>query len=222
MSGMEKETMRKICLQLPLELFRPIFPHEVWDFVRKLDVIQFFQLGPSKVNSLSRVEMVGEESPKIIEKMTYVDKVEVLYQREHEYYCFLSENTPEILSQFLVGTISVLNPLRVTQEYIEFRIAGTETDISRIFRMLEQLHILCELKSTAPFSWREISIQEILTPKQREVLTATYHLGYYDIPRGISSKILASILGIKKSTFLEHIRNIEKKVIAVFCESYLL
>ena len=53
-----------------------------------------------------------------------------------------------------------------------------------------------------------------LTEKQRRVLTSAYRLGYYDLPRRISSEQLSKKLGIHKSALASHRRKAELRILA--------
>ena len=57
------------------------------------------------------------------------------------------------------------------------------------------------------------SLLSKLTPRQRQMLLVAYALGYYDVPRRISSDELSRHLNIDKSTIVEHLRKAERKLI---------
>lgn len=46
------------------------------------------------------------------------------------------------------------------------------------------------------------------------MLLTAYALGYYDVPRKISSVELSRHLNVDKSTAVEHLRKVEKKLVA--------
>lgn len=52
-----------------------------------------------------------------------------------------------------------------------------------------------------------------LTTTQREVFELARDRGYYQWPRGISTRELASELGVSKTTMLEHLRKAESKLL---------
>jgi hypothetical protein len=54
---------------------------------------------------------------------------------------------------------------------------------------------------------------ETLTPTQREVFHLAREEGYYEWPRGVSTRELADEVGISKTTLLEHLRKAEAKLL---------
>ncbi|WP_217350870.1 helix-turn-helix domain-containing protein [Salinadaptatus halalkaliphilus] len=58
-----------------------------------------------------------------------------------------------------------------------------------------------------------ISEREVLSARQQEVLKLARSNGYYSYPRETTSRELASKLDISKTTFLEHLRKAEAKLL---------
>ena len=57
------------------------------------------------------------------------------------------------------------------------------------------------------------SLLSKLTGRQRQMVLTAYALGYYDVPRRISSDDLARHLDVDKSTIVEHLRKAERNLI---------
>jgi hypothetical protein len=57
------------------------------------------------------------------------------------------------------------------------------------------------------------SLLSKLTTRQKQTLLTAYALGYYDVPRRISSDDLSRHLDVDKSTIVEHLRKAERKLI---------
>jgi len=51
-----------------------------------------------------------------------------------------------------------------------------------------------------------------------QALITAYSLGYYDVPRKVSSEEVSRHLKMDKSTFVEHLRKAERKVVAQVIE----
>jgi len=67
-------------------------------------------------------------------------------------------------------------------------------------------------------AFQPISPLSQLTEKKREVLLAAYKLGYYDIPRKITSQELAERLCLVDSTVVEHLRKAEQRLMTRLLE----
>lgn len=62
-------------------------------------------------------------------------------------------------------------------------------------------------------SIRENGVTDELTPRQREAFELARERGYYEWPRETDAATLASELGVAKSTFLEHLRSAESRLL---------
>ena len=58
------------------------------------------------------------------------------------------------------------------------------------------------------------AVDSDLTDRQREALRMAFHAGYFDWPRGASADAVAGELGIVQSTFSQHLRTAERKLLA--------
>lgn len=56
--------------------------------------------------------------------------------------------------------------------------------------------------------------ERTLSSRQREALTLARERGYYEWPRDVTATELAAELGVAKTTFLEHLRRAESKMLA--------
>ncbi|WP_255171321.1 bacterio-opsin activator domain-containing protein [Natrononativus amylolyticus] len=65
------------------------------------------------------------------------------------------------------------------------------------------------------------SLYEDLTDRQRAVLEAAYHRGYFEWPRDASGEELADSLGIAPATFAQHLRKAEQVVVDSLLSSSL-
>jgi predicted DNA binding protein len=57
-----------------------------------------------------------------------------------------------------------------------------------------------------------------LSPRQREALSTAMELGYYRIPRDVTTADVAAELDVERRTFEEHLRRAENKLVAALIE----
>ncbi len=115
-----------------------------------------------------------------------------------------------------------LQPMIYTGGYEWYRVmAFSEQDMRQLFRDLEEN---CKVEVTSPRSVSEESIHNdslvsttsllgTLTSKQARALVVALDNGYYNLPRNATAVELAQRLGIPRTSFVDHLRKAENKVI---------
>ncbi|MFB6300496.1 MAG: bacterio-opsin activator domain-containing protein [Halobacteriales archaeon] len=99
-----------------------------------------------------------------------------------------------------------------------------QTEVTRILDTLDDYYPSVELLSrremVSPDDARERyeAIRDDLTEKQWQAVTAAYHSGYFEQPRDRSAAEVAESLDISRSTFLQHLRAAEKKIVGGLTE----
>ena len=116
-----------------------------------------------------------------------------------------------------------LQPMVYTGGWEWYRVmAFSEQDIKKLFKDLESEH--CDVEVTSRKSISEESIHSSLlipagfllgglTGKQTRALIAALDNGYYNLPRNASALEIASRLGIPRTSFVDHLRKAQNKLI---------
>lgn len=91
-------------------------------------------------------------------------------------------------------------------------VIGQEADIKNLLKYASRSSSYKILGLTSLDTASESPLS-VLTAKQRQVLLTAFALGYYDMPRRISSEDLSRHLNADKSTVVEHLRKAERKII---------
>lgn len=98
---------------------------------------------------------------------------------------------------------------------MKVELVGKEDEISKFLQYTDKLsNNSFKILGLTSIDTKGESLLSKLTSRQRQILLTGYALGYYDVPRRISSDELSRHLGIDKSTIVEHLRKAEKKIIA--------
>ena len=110
------------------------------------------------------------------------------------------------------GAGYLLSPLRYGDGKLRFTYAGNARQLRDILGQARTrgLHYRILSLKEAEFA---VSLLDHLTKKQSEVLRVAYELGYYDIPRKITSEQLGRGLGMRAATVVEHLRKSEKRLL---------
>jgi hypothetical protein len=103
-------------------------------------------------------------------------------------------------------------PLGIGDGKVRFSFLGSEQQIKDFMEKIDAIGVRYRVVLLADANFSPISPLNELTEKQREVLIEAYKMGYYAIPRKITSKQLADKLGLVDSTVVEHLRKAEERL----------
>ena len=90
-------------------------------------------------------------------------------------------------------------------------LVGEEKALRSYMRGGELKRLAPKILSLTRLKPKSESTVSMLTPKQRQALVTAFGLGYYELPRKVSSDDLARLLKIDKSTLAEHLRKGRKE-----------
>jgi hypothetical protein len=96
---------------------------------------------------------------------------------------------------------------------MKVEVVGKETDVKEILQNASTWSNTYKILGLTSLDKKEESLLSRLSIKQRQALLTAFALGYYDVPRRISSEELSHHLNADKSTIVEHLRKAEKKLI---------
>ena len=147
------------------------------------------------------------------------------------------ERPDSTLLKVAVDADSVLTPFIEhggAVEQLEYRSVGVQRVIVTVDRSVDvrtYVESINEDNETIEFVARRESsggkggateriqaIDETLTDRQREVVQTAFYAGYFTWPREADSSTVASTIGIAQSTFQQHLRRAEEKILSALFE----
>ncbi len=100
--------------------------------------------------------------------------------------------------------------------------AFSEADVKKLFKELERKNCKVEITSRKAISEESVhssllisagSLLNDLTEKQARALVAAIDNGYYNLPRGASAMEIARRMGVPRTSFVDHLRKAQNKLI---------
>jgi hypothetical protein len=112
------------------------------------------------------------------------------------------------------GSGYLFGPPEFNEGRLRFTFVGTQRQVREFLGEAEKKGLQYKVISLTDADFGPDSLLNRLTEKQRNVLVAAYRLGYYDVPRRISSEELAEALHLRDGTVVEHLRKAENRLLA--------
>lgn len=150
-------------------------------------------------------------------------------------YRLLADHDEESLFQFTLES-SLIDTLvdrgavtqEVTSEHGQARFTvelPQEADAKSLYELLaeryDQVDLVGYHEHERPVQTRQefrASLEDRLTDRQLTALRTAYYSGFFDWPRGVDGDELAAMMDISRSTFHQHLRVAERKVLDAFFE----
>jgi predicted DNA binding protein len=152
-----------------------------------------------------------------LERVNIVEKADEISRDGNRSLMMVSGKFPDIYTDVIRKFFDTFNcfmefPARFTEGALTGSIVGTQEDINRFLSFAEAWGATYEVISVRKYQPRIEGALSNLTPKQYQSLEAAVRLGYFDIPRKISSRELAKRIGISHATVLEHIKKGQREI----------
>jgi HTH DNA binding domain len=123
--------------------------------------------------------------------------------------CLVVVDKPPICSASMgVGVVCLQCPYSQGGEKVAWKVLVRRSgDIRALVGRLKDKGISTHITSIS-----EVDQEELLTGRQKEVISTAVRLGFFDFPRKVSVTELGAKLGIKPSTLSEILRSAERKI----------
>ena len=203
--------LSKIGIELPQ--FRPI---------KSLQLLYFLRQDQTEFAAISLVEF---KDPKYtvadLLKGELLIEAQVLEKQKNGAYIVFMRGGPSLsslLSSIGVDSGYLYTPIGIGDGKIRISYLGSEEQVKDFMEKVDTIGIHYRVLQLADASFSLTSPLNLLTEKQRDVLLAAYRMGYYDIPRKVTTEDLARKLNVVDSTVVEHLRKAEQRLIKQIIE----
>lgn len=222
--------MRRLTIEVPLRQTESFWYEEMLFFkqVKSIEFLHFLKQGKEEFAFICRVEFSDSAlGIKDLSIPTWM-KVRVLEEeRKKGIFILLVSGKPppqEFRSASSrprgLGAIGTrvagvyITRFQLTKATARATFVGDAKSIRSLLNDYGRRGISFKTVSLSDAKFSRDSLLGSLTDKQREVLVTAYKLGYYNLPRRISSDQVAKVLGLANSTFVVHRRKAERRLLS--------
>ena len=187
------------------------------DALRSVKLVSYVRIDAREIAAIWRVNFPGR--PSNLEALFPRNRTRVrLLERtpDGEYILFVRQRQggrPAGIQDLLprAGAHVVL-PYEINEETVRLTYLGTGVQLRRAVAYLRREGVEARILSVTEARFGLDSPLTSLTAKQREVVLTAFDSGYYDLPRRIGSRQLATKLRIRAGTLVSHRRKAEARI----------
>jgi hypothetical protein len=150
-----------------------------------------------------------------LDAMDCVDRWEYLSGsgEGHRYLVsFTAPELPEELGDVMDDLVATCDP-ELSEDETTMSFVGPQDAISETIRTYESAGVTPVLERLGSYDGPAQPLDD-LTERQRQVLRTAYDMGYYEVPREVTTDDVAANLDVDASTVTEHLQRAERNLLA--------
>jgi hypothetical protein len=210
--------MREALVTIGDAAFEDLGIDELFALYQAAGIRDFEELACHGDSSVIQVEVDQRVDETQLDSLEYVEEWEWIPTSEEGHLYVIAFYAPELSDEIadrVADLIGTCDP-EVNDRGATLSLVGSQEAISDAINGYEDEGVSPELRKLGEYQGREQPLDE-LTGRQREVIQTAFEMGYYEVPRNVSSEDIAAELDVDPSTIAEHLQRAERNLL-----SYLL
>lgn len=208
--------MRKVIIEIEpyentKEAQRPLFTH-----IRSYEVLEVLKMDREEGLYVDLIECHLKENVSIDELSSIgdMDILSVIRSEGDKHICLVLGHAEEANDLYKGSELNLIYtaPSLISEDRIIVSFISGQKDIMKFVELVKARVGKVVNMTFKQSAYEKKNLLFILTDKQREIVTAAFRYGYYDIPKRISSEQLSRKVMISKPTLLEHLRKAEIRI----------
>lgn len=208
--------MQRVIIEGPLEEFGKLDGESMTVPIQKLKYLETLHLlrtDQEEFSTICRIVLEDpDESVEDVFKGRFFEVTPLIKESPGTFICFLRERRPERSRYMMNSGVYFPGPYEISDGRVRFGVMGETEQLREFLNVLEKTVPEFKVTSVANGKFLSGSPLENLTEKQRNVLSVAFENGYYDLPRKAGSQELSRKVGLDSSTFIEHRRKAELRL----------
>jgi TfoX/Sxy family transcriptional regulator of competence genes len=182
--------------------------------VKSVEVVNILRFDKNDISVICKVEFKNPHSKSNILFEDSIAETQLL-EMDRMGVCtfFVRRRLPDPPKGLNPRLVYLSTPWRIENGIGRATFLGSAKQIKKMMVELQNAGIVYKIISLTDARFSQSSLMNVLTGKQREVLSTAFQEGYYDIPRKMRSDELAEKLGMRNATFVAHRRKAERRLL---------
>lgn len=182
---------------------------------REAGIRDLQELACHGTGAVVQVEVESRYDEEGLSALTCVDQWEHVTETDggHLYViAFTAPELPDSLAEQAEDLIGTCDP-ELGDGNATMSLVGPQETISGTIGEYEAAGISPDLRKLGSYEGRDEPV-DALTDRQREVIRTAFEMGYYEVPREVSTEQVAAELDLDASTVAEHLQRAERNVLS--------
>lgn len=205
--------MREANIEMSMQEFESMGIEDLLALSRDAGIENLDELACHGTGAIVQLEAERRLDEPRLDELEYVNKWEYVSESEsgHLYIIsFTAPDLPESLTRHSEELVGTCDP-ELTDESASMSLVGAQESIAGTIKEFESAGVTPDLRKLGTYTGGE-GLLDGLTDRQREVLQTAFDLGYFEVPRKVSTEEIGDALGIDPSTVAEHLQRAERNV----------
>ena len=184
---------------------------------REAGIQDFEELACHGTGAIVQVEVESRYDEARLAALECVDQWEHVSETDYGHLyviAFTAPELPESLGDEAADLIGTCDP-KLGEQDAKLSLVGSQETISSTIAAYESAGVSPDLRRLGSYEGRSHPLDGV-TDRQREVLQTAFDMGYYEVPREVSTKDVAAELNLDPSTVAEHLQRAERNVLGQF------
>jgi len=182
---------------------------------REAGIREFDELACHGTGGVVQVEVESRYDEERLAALGCVDEWEHVTETDggHLYViAFTAPELPESLAEAAEDLVGTCDP-ELGDGTATMSLVGDRETIAGTIREYEAAGVSPELRKLGSYEGGS-EPADALTDRQDEVIRTAFDMGYYEVPREVSTEAVAAELGLDPSTVAEHLQRAERNVLS--------
>ena len=163
------------------------------------------------------IELIFVETPldeQRLETLECVSRWERVNESEESIVYLIEFDVPDLSDTLATYAEELVCEPSVTEQGVALSLAGSHEAICGTLTEYERAGMNVTLRKLSEYGGRR-QLLDVVTNRQREVLQTAHEMGYYEVPRQVSTTDIAEALAVDPSTVAEHLQRAERNLMNV-------
>lgn len=205
--------MREALITISDAEFEELGIDELVSLYRAVGIRDFEELACHGDSSIIQVEVDRQVDEERLESLDYVDEWERIPTSADTYLYVIAFYAPELSDGIADRVAELMGTCEpdLSDNGVTMSLVGSQEAISDTVDEYQSEGVSPDLRKLGEYQGRTQPLDE-LTDRQREVIRTAFEMGYYEVPREISTADIAAELGVDPSTVAEHLQRAERNL----------